>query len=571
MFMKRLMTFLLAVTLFSVTSVYAQYEVRGTVVDVNGEAVIAATVLQQGTSNGVTTDLDGQFTLRVPSPETLLEISFLGYQTVVVAAGNATRIVLHEDSELLEELVIIGYGTVKKSDMTGSVVAIRAEEVNRGAVVSPDQMLVGKVSGLRITPATGQPGASATIRIRGAASLNASNDPLIVIDGVPVTGDGGAGMGNPLASVNPNDIESYTVLKDASATAIYGSRASNGVIIITTKKGTGKGFNVSYNSSYSVKQNASSIQMMTADEYRDFMATTYPNNQIIPTLLGTENTDWQKEIYRLSFNTDQNVSLYGSTRHMPYRLSLGYNLDQATLKVGDNQRANVDISLTPKFFKEHLTVNVNVKGIYQKTNWANTGAIGNAMAFDPTKPVYFTKTDGSIDTSKANGYWNWFNADGSANTMASTNPLSTIYDYTNFNQTLRSLGNVQLTYKVHGLEDLTANVNAGYDIADTWGERHNALGSISAMRSSNDLFVTYENYNLNTLLETYLNYNHDFRNSNLDVMAGYSWQHNYVQYDEEQFKNTEPDGPGAHYYSTHQCQGILFAFFLWQDQLFHRL
>ncbi|MDD5732914.1 MAG: TonB-dependent receptor plug domain-containing protein, partial [Bacteroidales bacterium] len=231
--MKRLMTFLLAVTLFSVTSAYAQYKVSGTVVDVNGEAVIAATVLQQGTSYGVTTDLDGGFTLTVPSPETLLEISYLGYQTLVVPAGNATRIVLHEDSELLEELVIIGYGTVKKSDMTGSVVAIRAEEVNRGAVVSPDQMLVGKVSGLRITPATGQPGSSATIRIRGAASLNASNDPLIVIDGVPVTGDGGAGMGNPLASVNPNDIESYTVLKDASATAIYGSRASNGVIIIT--------------------------------------------------------------------------------------------------------------------------------------------------------------------------------------------------------------------------------------------------------------------------------------------------------------------------------------------------
>jgi len=483
MFMKRLMTFLLAVTLFSVTSAYAQYKVSGTVVDVNGEAVIAATVLQQGTSYGVTTDLDGGFTLTVPSPETLLEISYLGYQTLVVPAGNATRIVLHEDSELLEELVIIGYGTVKKSDMTGSVVAIKAEEVNRGAVVSPDQMLVGKVSGLRITPATGQPGSSATIRIRGAASLNASNDPLIVIDGVPVTGDGGAGMGNPLASVNPNDIESYTVLKDASATAIYGSRASNGVIIITTKKGTGRGFNVSYNSSYSVKQNASTIQMMTADQYRDFMRTTYPNNQIIPTLIGTENTDWQKEIYRLSFNTDQNVSLYGSTRHMPYRLSLGYNLDQATLKVGDNQRANVDISLSPKLFDEHLTINVNAKGIYQKTNWAPTGAIGNALAFDPTKPVYFTNADGSIDKSKANGYWNWFNADGSANTMASTNPLSTMYDYTNFNYTLRSLGNVQLAYKVHGLEDLTANVNAGYDIARTRGERYNALGSISAMRS----------------------------------------------------------------------------------------
>ncbi|HHV04765.1 MAG TPA: TonB-dependent receptor plug domain-containing protein, partial [Bacteroidales bacterium] len=418
--MKRLMTFLLAVTLCSLTSAYAQYEVRGTVVDINDQAVIGATVLEQGTRNGVTTDLDGQFALTVPSPETLLEISYLGYKTIVVAARNATRIVLHEDSELLEEVVIIGYGTVKKSDMTGSVVAIKAEEVNRGAVFSPDQMLLGKVSGLRITPATGQPGSSATIRIRGAASLNASNDPLIVIDGVPVTGDGGAGMGNPLASVNPNDIENYTVLKDASATAIYGSRASNGVIIITTKKGTGRGINVSYNSSYSVKQNASRIEMLSADEYRNFMTTTYGNNQIIQNLLGDANTDWQKEIYRLSFNTDQNVSLYGSTRFMPYRVSVGYNLDQATLKVGDNQRANVDISLSPKLFAEHFTINANAKGIYQKTNWAPTGAIGNALAFDPTKPLYFTKADGSIDTSKANGYWNWLNPDGSANTMAST-------------------------------------------------------------------------------------------------------------------------------------------------------
>ncbi len=561
--MKRLMTLLLAVTLFSLTSAYAQYEVRGTVVDTDGLTVIGATVLQQGTSNGVTTDLDGRFTITVPSGETLLEISYLGYKTLVIEARNAARVVMHEDTELLEEVVIIGYGTIKKSDMTGSVVAIKAEDLNRGAISSPDQMLLGKVSGLHITPATGQPGASAKIRIRGAASLNASNDPLIVIDGVPITGDGGAGMGNPLASVNPNDIESYTVLKDASATAIYGSRASNGVIIITTRKGTGKKLNVGYNASYSMKQNASAIEMMTADEYRDFMNTTYPNNQVIQGLLGTENTDWQKEIYRLSFNTDQNVSVYGTTSFMPYRVSLGYNLDQATLKRGDNQRGNLDVSLSPKFFDDHLTININAKGIYQKTDWASTGAVGNALAFDPTKPVYFTKGDGSIDTSKAGGYWNWLNPDGSANTMASTNPLSTIYDYTNFNHTLRSIGNVQLVYKVHGWEDLTLNVNAGYDIAQTKGERYNALGSISAMRSSNDLFVTYENFNKNMLLETYLNYNHAFRNSNLDVMAGYSWQHNYVQYDEEQFRNTQPDGPGAHYFTapTNAKEYYLLSFF----------
>ena len=561
--MKRLMTLLLAVALFSLTSAYAQYEVRGTVVDTDGLTVIGATVLQQGTSNGTTTDLDGRFTLRVPSGETLLEVSYMGYKTLVIEARNAARVVLYEDTELLEEVVIIGYGTVKKSDMTGSVVAIKAEDLNRGAISSPDQMLLGKVSGLHITPATGQPGASAKIRIRGAASLNASNDPLIVIDGVPITGDGGAGMGNPLSSVNPNDIESYTVLKDASATAIYGSRASNGVIIITTKKGAGKKLNVGYNASYSLKQNASTIEMMSADEYRDFMNTTYLGNQVIHNLLGTENTDWQQEIYRLSFNTDQNVSVYGALPFMPYRVSLGYNLDQATLKTGDNQRGNIDISLSPKLFDDHLTIHVNAKGIYQKTNWASTGAVGNALAFDPTKPVYFTKENGSIDTSKANGYWNWLNPDGSANTMASTNPLSSIYDYTNFNNTLRSIGNVQLVYKVHGLEDLTLNVNAGYDVARTRGEKYNALGSISAMRSSNDLYVMYENYNKNTLLETYLNYNHTFRKSNLDVMAGYSWQHNYVQYDEEQYRNTQPDGPGAHYFTapTNAKEYYLISFF----------
>ncbi len=561
--MKRLMTLLLAVALFSLTSAYAQYEVRGTVVDTDGLTVIGATVLQQGTSNGTTTDLDGRFTLRVPSGETLLEVSYMGYKTLVIEARNAARVVLYEDTELLEEVVIIGYGTVKKSDMTGSVVAIKAEDLNRGAISSPDQMLLGKVSGLHITPATGQPGASAKIRIRGAASLNASNDPLIVIDGVPITGDGGAGMGNPLSSVNPNDIESYTVLKDASATAIYGSRASNGVIIITTKKGAGKKLNVGYNASYSLKQNASTIEMMSADEYRDFMNTTYLGNQVIHNLLGTENTDWQKEIYRLSFNTDQNVSVYGALPFMPYRVSLGYNLDQATLKTGDNQRGNIDISLSPKLFDDHLTIHVNAKGIYQKTNWASTGAVGNALAFDPTKPVYFTKENGSIDTSKANGYWNWLNPDGSANTMASTNPLSSIYDYTNFNNTLRSIGNVQLVYKVHGLEDLTLNVNAGYDVARTRGEKYNALGSISAMRSSNDLYVMYENYNKNTLLETYLNYNHAFRRSHLDIMAGYSWQHNYVQYDEEQYRNTQPDGPGAHYFTapTNAKEYYLISFF----------
>ncbi|HOG41005.1 MAG TPA: TonB-dependent receptor [Bacteroidales bacterium] len=542
--MKRLMTMLLSVMVLSVTAAFAQYTAKGVVVDSKGETIIGAAVIQVGTANGTQTGLDGDFVLTVPSGETMLEISFLGYKTVTITAAQASaaRIVMQDDVEFLEEVVVIGYGTVKKSDMTGSVVAIKADEINRGAITSPDQMLLGKVSGLHVTPASGQPGASATIRIRGAASLNASNDPLIVIDGVPVTSDGGAGMGNPLASVNPNDIESYTVLKDASATAIYGSRASNGVIIITTKKGRAgaRGVNVSYNSSYSVKQNASTIDMMDADTFRNFMQSTYANNNTIQTLLGNESTDWQKQIYRLAFNTDQAVSVYGATKHLPYRVSLGYNYDQATLKVGDNQKANVDISLSPKFFDDHLSINLNVKGIYQKTNWAPTGAVGSALSFDPTKPTHFTNADGSIDYSKvANGYWNWLNADGSANTMAGTNPLSSLYDFTDVNKGLRSIGNLQVDYMFHGFEDLRFNLNLGYDIAKSNGEKFNHPGSISAMRSSLDLYTDYANYNSNTLLEAYFNYKKELGKSNLDVMAGYSWQHNYVRYDQSTYLNNE--------------------------------
>jgi TonB-linked outer membrane protein, SusC/RagA family/TonB-dependent outer membrane receptor, SusC/RagA subfamily, signature region len=524
--MKKVIT-LFAIAMLSVTAAFAQYRASGVVVDKDGIPVIGAAVVQQGTTVGVQTGLDGDWTLNVPSADTPLEISFLGYKTVVVPASQASRLVLQDDAEFLDEVVVIGYGSVKKSDMTGSVVALKADEINRGAVNSPEQMLLGKVSGLHITPATGQPGASAKIRIRGAASLNASNDPLIVIDGVPVTSDGGAGMGNPLASVNPNDIESYSVLKDASATAIYGSRASNGVIIITTKKGVGNGINISYNGSTSVKQNVNTIQMMTGDEFRSFISSTYGSGDPRMALLGNANTDWQKEIYRLAVNTDHNVSVYGGGK-FPFRASVGYNLDQATLKTGDNQRGNLDLSISPKFFDDHLSVTANVKGIYQKTNWANSGAIGNALAFNPTVPVM----DG-------NQYWNWY-SNGEPNTMASTNPLSTLYEWNDYGHTLRSIGNLQLDYKFHGFEDLRANVNLGYDVAQTKGEKFNELGSFLARSSSLDLATQYKNFNANTLLEAYLDYSHEFSKSNLDVMAGYSWQHNYVKYDNTDFYNKDP-------------------------------
>lgn len=520
--------------------------VKGVVLDNTGMAIIGANVLVKGTGNGTSTNIDGNFTIKANKGD-IIVVSYIGYQPQEQPASELMKFVLHENEELLDEVVVIGYGTVKKTDLTGSITAIKAEDINRGAVTSPDQMLQGKVPGLLVTPAAGDPTGSATIRIRGAASLKAKNDPLIVIDGVPVTAEGGAGMANPLASVNPNDIDTYTVLKDASATAIYGSRASNGVIIITTKKGTGKNVQVSYNSSYSLKQNSSTLDVMTGDQYRDYMRSTYAGTsrlETVESLMGTANTNWQDLIYRTAFTTDQNLSVYGNVKgKFPYRVSMGYTYDEATLKVGDNQRANLSISMTPKFFDDHLSVNINAKGIYNKANYPNSGAVGSAISFTPTQEPYFRNADGSINKELFNGYWNW-NVGGQVSTNYGINPLSQLYDYTNRNDSWRSLGNVQLDYKIHGLEDLRLNLNLGYDVARTDGYKYAALGSVTSARnnmSGRDLYEEYANINSNTLLELYANYNKQFGIHHLDVMAGYSWQHNYVKYDNISFYNANRD------------------------------
>lgn len=520
--------------------------VKGVVLDNTGMAIIGANVLVKGTGNGTSTNIDGNFTIKANKGD-IIAVSYIGYQPQEQPASELMKFVLHENEELLDEVVVIGYGTVKKTDLTGSITAIKAEDINRGAVTSPDQMLQGKVPGLLVTPAAGDPTGSATIRIRGAASLKAKNDPLIVIDGVPVTAEGGAGMANPLASVNPNDIDTYTVLKDASATAIYGSRASNGVIIITTKKGTGNNVQVSYNSSYSLKQNSSTLDVMTGDQYRDYMRSTYAGTsrlETVESLMGMANTNWQDLIYRTAFTTDQNLSVYGNVKgKFPYRVSMGYTYDEATLKVGDNQRANLSISMTPKFFDDHLSVNINAKGIYNKANYPNSGAVGSAISFTPTQEPYFRNADGSINKDLFNGYWNW-NVGGQVSTNYGINPLSQLYDYTNRNDSWRSLGNVQLDYKIHGLEDLRLNLNLGYDVARTDGYKYAALGSVTSARnnmSGRDLYEEYANTNSNTLLELYANYNKQFGIHHLDVMAGYSWQHNYVKYDNISFYNANRD------------------------------
>lgn len=549
--MRKILAMCLGLMLFSITTptlAVAQsgkLQIKGVVVDAAGDPVLGAAVAEVGTTNGVTTDLNGQYVLNVSDPKSIISVSYIGYKTVELVATSTvlSRVVLEEDLMSLEEIVVIGYGAVKKNDMTGSVVAVKAEEINRGALTSPQEMLRGKVPGVNITSGSGAPGEGAEIRIRGGASLSANNNPLIVIDGVPVANEAGPGMANGLSMVNPNDIASFTVLKDASATAIYGSRASNGVILITTKKGQDGCPRVSYNGSASVKHNHKTLDMMSADEFREYAVQV--GGQKAADLFGTANTDWQKEIFRLAMATDHNVSVTGAFGYgdeLPYRFSAGYTYDQGTLKGSDNQRVTLDINLSPKFFTDHLSVNLNAKGIYNKSNYADAGAVGAAVSFDPTQSPYVYNADGAIDYATNNGFWNW------STDLAPINPFSTLYDKYDRNNSYRALGNLQLDYKIHGFEDLSLNLNLGLDITKTKGDKGNLPGSIFANRDSDGAYKTfgrfdkYENLHRNQLLEFYANYAKEVGIHNINVMAGYSWSMNYSKTKSWNYGRTDLDG-----------------------------
>ena len=550
--MRKFLTMCLGLAVLAMAipaQVFAQskYEVKGVVVDTTGTPVIGASVVEQGTTNGVTTDLNGQYVLRVQSAESVVTITYIGYktQTLVASSELLKHLVLEEDSEMIDDVVIIGYGTVKKDDLTGSVVAVKADELNRGAVVSTQDMMQGKVPGLQVIPGDGGPNSGSTIRIRGAASLNASNDPLIVIDGVPVASDAGSGMANPLALVNPNDIESFTVLKDASAAAIYGSRASNGVIIITTKKGRGNKVNVSYNGSFSVSTNTDRIQTMTPEQFRSHMDTYFPagttNGDAAAPFMGNANTDWQSLIFRTGLSHDHNVSVYGNYKkdrvvELPYRASLGYTGQQGTLHTSKFDRATLDLSLTPKFLNDHLSLSLNAKGVYSHQNYADSGAVGTAAFFNPTVDPYFRNDDGSIDYNTTNGYYNiGVNDDRgelfSPNTLAAINPLSMLYDVEKYANTYRTLGNFAIDYKVHGFEALRFNLNLGLDLSTTKEYDGVIPGSVQAYRDSEakgwGKYTDKDWFRRNQVLDFYANYNESWGDHNLDAMLGYSWQHFY--------------------------------------------
>ena len=435
----------------------------------------------------------------------------------------------------------------KKDDLSGSVVAIKAEEMNKGAVTSPQELIMGKVPGLSVSQGDGAPGAGSTIRIRGGASLNASNDPLIVIDGIPVSNDAAPGTPNALATINPNDIETFTVLKDASATAIYGSRASNGVIIIQTKKGTQDKIKVSYSGTFTAKDPYKRIETLDAQSFREVMQAQYPEGtaqsadiQRILNVYPNQSTDWQDAIYQTGLSTDQNIGIAGKAGFMPFRLSLGYNTEKGTLKTSKYERYTGAVNLSPKFFDNHLSVDINVKGTINKNRFADSGAVGAAAFFDPTKPIY-------DEENRYNGYWNWGIVQGAQADLATQNPLSLLYDRNNHGTTKRSLGNIQLDYKIHGLEDLHANLNLGYDVAKTTGR--NFVNSNSVQSSLDKTFTglgqgnTWNNLRRNHLLDFYMNYakNIESIKSNFDIMAGYSWQHFYYANHDITYSNPTED------------------------------
>ncbi len=553
-FPNALRTATLSAGLFLSASAFAQQVVvKGNVVDETGEPVIGASVKVVGGTLGTVTDIDGNFTLNADKKSTI-EVTYIGYEPVKMQAGQNLTIHLKNTSSTLNEVVVIGYGAVKKSDLTGSVTALKPDSKNKGLVVNAQDMLSGKVAGVNVTSNSGEPGVGTQIRIRGGSSLNASNDPLIVIDGVPMDNNKvGVTMGNSasnlLSTINPQDIESFNVLKDASATAIYGSRGSNGVIIITTKKGhKGQKPEVSYSGSVSVSQKKKTYDMMDGDQYRAYVKSLFNENDDAVKALGTANTDWQDLIYRTAVSHDHNVTVAGSAgKFLPYRVSVGYTSQQGILKNSDYNRYTASVNLNPSLLNDHLNLNLNAKGMFSKAKKADTGAIGNAVSFDPTQSPYAFTSQRDLAMLGANaqqtlqnfgGYFNWLTSASAYNNPqwpfvrfndAPANPLAQLELGGNVEKVRSFIGSADIDYKVHGFEDLRLHMTLGAEIAK---------GTVDETQPTSYPTTLYyggitdnENFKRNLLLSAYAQYYKDFsKNHHFDIMGGYEYQHFYFDY-----------------------------------------
>ena len=571
--LKALLTLLVGLFL-SIGAFAQQIAVKGHVKDTTGEPVIGANVLVKGTTNGTITDFDGNFMLNVPK-DAILSVSFVGYKSAEVKAASTVMVTLEDDSQVLDAVVVIGYGSVKKNDMTGSVTAIKPDKLNKGLITNAQDMMTGKIAGVSVISKGGAPGEGATIRIRGGSSLTAENDPLIVIDGLAMDNKGVKGLANPLSMVNPNDIESFTVLKDASATAIYGSRASNGVIIITTKKGqAGARPTISYDGNVSVSTVKSTVDVMDGDQFRSFIKDIWGEDSEAYSKLGNANTDWQKEIFRPAVSTDHNLTISGGLKNMPYRVSFGYTNQNGIVKTSKFERYTASVSLAPSFFEDHLKVNANLKGMIAKNRYADGSAVGSAVSFDPTQSV---RSDDPYHQYYFDGYFQW-NTDASSlnddtwkrtfNSNAPGNPVALLEEKDDRAISKSLIGNLELDYKFHFLPDLHAHVNCGMDLST--GKQYT---DVSPYSSTNNYYGSYgweqkDKYNLS--LNAYLQYSKDFTDKHrFDVMAGYEWQHFHDTSDQEYWglyplSNNVVENRGQRYNNTSSgsaTESYLVSFF----------
>ncbi|WP_288357932.1 TonB-dependent receptor [uncultured Bacteroides sp.] len=516
--------------LFLSVGAYAQnITVKGHVKDALG-GVIGASIVEKGNpTNGTITDFDGNFSLNVPKGATLV-ISFIGYKTQEVAAAPSIIVTLVEDSEMLDEVVVVGYGRTKKDDLTGSVTAIKPDELSKGITNNAQDMLVGKVAGVDVITSGGTPGSGAQIRVRGGSSLNASNDPLIVIDGLTIDNNTATGMSNVLAMVNPSDIETFTVLKDASATAIYGSRASNGVIIITTKKGkSGSAPKVSYNGDMTISMIQKKYDVLDGDEFRALVNDMWGEN--VGTVgLGNANTDWQDQIFRTAISHNHNVSISGGLKNMPYRLSVGYNSSDGIVETSWMRRANVGLNLSPSFFDNHLNLKVNAKYMYEKDRYADAGgAIGAALSMDPTQPVYFAADDprspffgGYFQYSQTpqnfNSEWLYTN-----NPNAPQNPLALLKMKDTEAAANDFTGNIEADYKIHGFEDL--HLHASYGGQYTESKQDDIISKYSYSNNYYGWNGVTQYYKYSITANAYAQYMKEIGAHNFDVMVGAEESH----------------------------------------------
>ncbi len=540
---------------------FAQIRVKGHVKDAQGEPIIGATVRVVGTQTATITDFDGNFALNA-SQGTDISVSYVGYQTATVKAAPTLTITLEDDATVLENVVVIGYGRARKSDLTGSVTAIKPDDKNHGLNVNAQDMISGKIAGVSVIAGDGTPGGGAQIRIRGGSSLNASNDPLIVIDGLAMDNYGVQGLANPLSMVNPNDIESFTVLKDASATAIYGSRASNGVIIITTKKGrSGQKPTFNYNGNVSIAVKKKTIDVLSGPELMSYIKDLYGEDSDAYRELGYydangnkqyADTDWQDQIFRTAISTDHNLTMSGGLKNMPYRVSVGYTNNQGIIKTSKFERFTGSFNLSPSLFKDHLKLNINAKGMIAKNNYAE-GVVGAAVAMDPTKAVtsdysvyqdYFGGYVQSFTSAAYEGAKDWkYMQKGCANPVASLNQNDSHATSKTF------IGNIEADYAIHGFEDLHLHMNAAMDVSTGKQWYNRSRYATSAYYFGYNGWNSMDTYNYQ--LSLYAQYMKDFnKNHHFDIMAGYEWQHFHKKTDWYGY-GTYPAGNTVYKEGTH--------------------